>query len=308
MATNNFKAFALDPNANVMSQADWEALPTLLSGFTSGKASSAQVNKALRQATVMGSVLAQYIVDSSGADVLDDGNTALILSRLKSGLLSASPGRLLNVKVITSSGTYTPTAGTKTIIVECQGGGGAGGGASAGTTTNNSIGTGGGAGGYAKALLTPVPASVAVTIGSGGTPVSGNNPGGTGGTSSFGTYLVCQGGSGGVNDSRSAQAVTHRGGIGGVAQVTGATELVSMDGACGQGTTMVSATNGASGAGANSPFGGGGTGSNAQKAGTAATGYGAGGGGVLTIASSSGLGPYAGGAGTGGIVVVWEYA
>lgn len=43
MAINNFKPFALDPNANVTSQADWEALPALLSGFTAGKASSAQV-------------------------------------------------------------------------------------------------------------------------------------------------------------------------------------------------------------------------------------------------------------------------
>jgi hypothetical protein len=30
---NNFKPFAT-ANANVMSQADWEALPALLSGFT----------------------------------------------------------------------------------------------------------------------------------------------------------------------------------------------------------------------------------------------------------------------------------
>ncbi|TLI72888.1 phage tail protein, partial [Escherichia sp. E1130] len=37
---NDFKAFALDPNANVMSQAEWEALPALLSGFMAGKASS----------------------------------------------------------------------------------------------------------------------------------------------------------------------------------------------------------------------------------------------------------------------------
>lgn len=38
--TNNLKAFALDPNANVMLQADWEVLPALLSDFTAGKASA----------------------------------------------------------------------------------------------------------------------------------------------------------------------------------------------------------------------------------------------------------------------------
>ncbi|HHS0916091.1 TPA: gp53-like domain-containing protein, partial [Salmonella enterica subsp. enterica] len=50
MAKNDFKPFATGKGANVTSQPDWEALPALLSGFTAGKASSAQVNKALRQA------------------------------------------------------------------------------------------------------------------------------------------------------------------------------------------------------------------------------------------------------------------
>ncbi|WP_252150127.1 phage tail protein [Escherichia coli] len=74
MATNNFKAFALDPNANVTSQAEWEALPALLSGFTAGKASSAQVNKAIRQASFIAAALAQYTANKSGLDVLDDGD------------------------------------------------------------------------------------------------------------------------------------------------------------------------------------------------------------------------------------------
>lgn len=74
MATNNFKAFALDPNANVTSQADWETLPALLSGFTAGKASSAQVNKAIRQASFIAAALAQYTANKSGLDVLDDGD------------------------------------------------------------------------------------------------------------------------------------------------------------------------------------------------------------------------------------------
>lgn len=74
MAANNFKAFALDPNANVTSQADWEALPALLTGFSSGKASSAQVNKAIRQASFIAAALAQYTANKSGLDVLDDGD------------------------------------------------------------------------------------------------------------------------------------------------------------------------------------------------------------------------------------------
>lgn len=74
MSKNDFKAFATDRNANVMSQEEWEALPALLSGFTAGKASSAQVNKAIRQASFIAAALAQYTANKSGLDVLDDGD------------------------------------------------------------------------------------------------------------------------------------------------------------------------------------------------------------------------------------------
>ncbi|CAH5160517.1 hypothetical protein AI3059V2_3831 [Citrobacter freundii] len=74
MATNNFKPFATAANANVTAQADWESLPALLSGFTAGKASSAQVNKAIRQASFIAAALAQYTANKSGLDVLDDGD------------------------------------------------------------------------------------------------------------------------------------------------------------------------------------------------------------------------------------------
>ena len=74
MAKNDFKPFATSANANVMSQADWEALPALLSGFISGPAKSAQVNKAIRQAAFIAAALAQYTANKSGLDVLDDGD------------------------------------------------------------------------------------------------------------------------------------------------------------------------------------------------------------------------------------------
>ncbi|MGU9935084.1 gp53-like domain-containing protein [Enterobacter asburiae] len=74
MATNNFKPFATAANANVVSQADWEARPALLSGFTSGKAASAEVNKAIRQASFIAAALAQYTANKSGQNVLDDAD------------------------------------------------------------------------------------------------------------------------------------------------------------------------------------------------------------------------------------------
>ncbi|MFP2422249.1 gp53-like domain-containing protein [Pseudescherichia vulneris] len=83
--TNNFKAFALDPNANVMSQADWEGLPALLSGFTAGKASSAQVNKAIRQATTIGALVGQFIANS-GVDALDNGDVAGLVTKFTNAI------------------------------------------------------------------------------------------------------------------------------------------------------------------------------------------------------------------------------
>ncbi|ENI1259167.1 phage tail protein, partial [Escherichia coli] len=74
MAKNDFKPFATAANANVTAQADWETLPALLSGFMAGKASSAQVNKAIRQTSFIAAALAQYTTNKSGLDVLDDGD------------------------------------------------------------------------------------------------------------------------------------------------------------------------------------------------------------------------------------------
>lgn len=95
MAQNNFKPFATGANANVTAQADYEALAALLTGFQSGKASSAQINKALRQSSTVAAMLAQFIADKSGNDVLDNGNIATIqaslIQALKANAASANP-------------------------------------------------------------------------------------------------------------------------------------------------------------------------------------------------------------------------
>lgn len=85
MAINNFKAFAIDPNANVMSQAGWEALPALLSGFTSGKADSSQVNKAIRQATTIAALVGQFIANS-GVDALDNADVNGLVTKFTNAL------------------------------------------------------------------------------------------------------------------------------------------------------------------------------------------------------------------------------
>jgi hypothetical protein len=114
MATNNFKPFAAGAGANVTAQADYEALTALVSGFTAGKASSAQVNKALRQSTAIASVLAQFIANTTGDDVLDNGDTATVLNNLIAALKTNGALSFLqtvnNFSEIKSAGTDAVSA------------------------------------------------------------------------------------------------------------------------------------------------------------------------------------------------------
>lgn len=79
----------------------------------------------------------------------------------------APSGRLLNVQVFTSSGTYTPTVGTNTVLINGIGGGGGGGGGGAG---NN-----GGPGGTTSV-------GSLLSLGGGGGGVAGSSSPGLGGT------------------------------------------------------------------------------------------------------------------------------
>jgi len=196
MPTNDFKAFATGNSANVISQADYLALAALVSGFSSGKASSAQVNKALRQATVMANVLAQFIADSANVDVLDIGITASILSNLKNSM----PGRLLGVQVVTSSALITKSAGAKKWRIRALGAGAGSSAAPATAAGQVSISNGGGSGAYAEGIYdVSALSSVTVTIGSGGVGGTAISPnGGDGGTTSVGTLISAPGGKAGL--------------------------------------------------------------------------------------------------------------
>ena len=298
MAKNDFKPFATGSGANVMSQTDWEALPALLAGFQSGKASSAQMNKAFRQSSFIAAALAQFIADTNGPDVLDNGNFSDIVLKLKSAISTASTGRLLNVRTFTSSGTYTPTAGTKFVVVEVQGGGGGSGGVPATGASSVAASGAGGAGAYAKAYITSGFSGVSVTVGAAGAAgTSGGGDGGTGGTSSFGSLVSCPGGTGGVSTGSVAVSFpTSRGGSTETAAPTGG-NIISSKGKGGAGSTVVNGTVGNLGTGAASPFSAGGTGGDGEN--------GSGAGGWINNVSQPARAGYAGGK---GLVVVWEYA
>lgn len=120
MAKNEFKPFATGSGANVTTQTDWESLPVLSAGFTSGKASSAQVNKGLRQGTAMAAAVGQFIADNTSEDVKDNGDIAGLSAQLASAVEQAATGRLIGVRTITTSGTYTPTQERKALLLKSK--------------------------------------------------------------------------------------------------------------------------------------------------------------------------------------------
>lgn len=85
---NDFLPFAVGGTANVITQAEYEALAATLlaTGFTAGTADSKKLNKVWRQSSIMSAVLSQFICDLTGQDAIDDGTTATLLASLKYGL------------------------------------------------------------------------------------------------------------------------------------------------------------------------------------------------------------------------------
>lgn len=90
MATNDFLVFCGGAGANVLSQADWAALAQRPTGFQSGIAKSAQLNKAWRQSSIMAAVLGQFIADQSGQNAVDDGTTTALLTNLIAAVRASS--------------------------------------------------------------------------------------------------------------------------------------------------------------------------------------------------------------------------
>lgn len=92
MATNDFQKFATGGGANVISQATYLALSALGTGFLSGLAVSAQLNKVWRQSSIISCMVAQFIVDQTGQNATDDGTTATLEANFKVAIAATSIG------------------------------------------------------------------------------------------------------------------------------------------------------------------------------------------------------------------------
>lgn len=111
MATSDFLPFAASAGANVLSQAAYAALPAVSTGYGSGIAQSQQVNKTLRQSSIMSAVLGKFIANQSGQNAVDDGTTATLLANLIAAVLATTASQMGNLRdLISYSGNKQLTA------------------------------------------------------------------------------------------------------------------------------------------------------------------------------------------------------
>lgn len=226
-------------------------------------------------------------------DIKSDGTVKTALENLGLGDTSGYVGRWVNTRVFTSSGTYTPTPGTKRIRVTITGGGGGGGGCKAISNNETFFGAGGGAGGTVITTLILTKDSYPVTIGAGGAGGVSATNGLKGGDSSFGS-VIAPGGEGGGKSG----VTNTNGGNGGVPS-TGGINIIGGNGGDGQSGNI-----GVSGAGGTSYWGGGGRAG--AGGGVSGKAYGSGGGGAYD-AGYSGT-SMTGGKGAAGICIIEEFA
>ena len=236
---------------------------------------------------------------------------------------SLQSGSVVSVQVLTTSGTYTPTAGTQYAIVEMVGGGGGGAGTLATATPGMGVAGGSGSGGYAKFLLTAaqIGASRPYTIGAAGTGAAAAGAGGNGGTTQFGTAGAVASATGGLGAFAPTQntttgTATIAGGLsGGTATVTIGTTILNISGQSGGNTTSFLATTDAAcwenvGYGGSNPLGlGGGSDFNTTNTSNqfAGRGYGSGVSGKANGRVSGGNGSTTGLAGQPGVIIITEF-
>lgn len=231
------------------------------------------------------------------------GQPVATVSVAKGGTGNASAATSLapTQLVISATGTYTPSAGMTSCIIECVGGGGGGGGPGASSVAQMTVGGGGGAGGYSRGLFTAaqIGASKAATVGAAGAAGS-SSTGGTGGTTSLGSLIQATGGFGGAI-SNSGVAVNALGGIGGI----GTLATANSKGAAGTpGLGNIAILTGYGGTGGASVLGGGALAPVNPGVGNDGGPYGGGGSGGFDYNAG---GAKAGGAGGIGVIIITEF-
>ncbi|KAA9370918.1 hypothetical protein [Ochrobactrum quorumnocens] len=91
MAKNDLKLFAGGSSANIITQAEYEAMASLINGFSTGVAQSRQLNKVWRQASFISAMIGQFTMHNALDDVLDDGDVDGFEEKFRMGLQNLFP-------------------------------------------------------------------------------------------------------------------------------------------------------------------------------------------------------------------------
>lgn len=231
-----------------------------------------------------------------------------------SGVATQYGGSLIAMRILSGSGTYTPSGNCNMIDVVAIGAGGGGGGVK-GVILLKGVSAGGSSGGFSRKLISPVVPGLgyAYSVGAGGTGGAGASPaaGADGGSTTFGSVLTCPGGMGapGVTADSGAAAITYPGAGIGAAATGGDFNSAGIPGGMGWNFVTLGLAFGSdcvSGAGGDRPhYGSGGPSIRGGSSdGNTGVGYGGGGGGATT----NGVTARAGGAGMDGVIIVSEYS
>lgn len=105
----DFLPIAIAEDANVDSQADYAGSNYQEEGFQTGIAQSKQVNKGLRQGTVMAAALANFIANVLNQNVLDDGDMDTLVTQVTNAIALGAQARIV------------AQAGTGSIALYCSG-------------------------------------------------------------------------------------------------------------------------------------------------------------------------------------------
>lgn len=249
-------------------------------------------------------VAPRQLEDATAERARRDQAQALQELQARVGKVNPNARFYLGRRVFSTSTRYEPTPGTKAVLLRMVGGGGGGGGTTGGAGALDAS-SGGAAGVFLEVWIAnagPIQGG-AIVIGAAG--AGGTAGGGTGGTGGDTVVTIA------------GRSFTAKGGPGGLAMGSGATNSFQAHTAIqagsssgdftvaegGTGGMRLAATSALAGRGGSNPFGCGGTTAAADTTGTPGNGYGSGGGGAVATATNR-----AGGAGRPGLVIIEEFA
>jgi hypothetical protein len=120
--SNDFLPFAIGTGANVEAQGPYAASVPVATGFQTGIVPSNRFNKALRQASVVASALAQYMANVLGVSIADDGDWAGFVTHLTNAL-GMKPGGAAHELLIQTGANVTgflpaPTAAGQVVTFD----------------------------------------------------------------------------------------------------------------------------------------------------------------------------------------------